>query len=62
MTRRSPCILVATLCCLLVRHPDGGTATCGDSYAFGIHSISAAERDRQCIADYQRQGFERAPR
>jgi len=47
---------------ILMRHLDGRTATCGDSYIYGIHSNSAAERDRQCIADYQRQGLERAPR
>jgi hypothetical protein len=56
--------LAATGCTssILMRHSDGRTATCGDSYAYGIHSASAAQRDRQCIEDYQRQGFERAPR
>ena len=45
-----------------LRHPDGRTATCGDSYAVGYHHFAAAERDRDCVRDYQRQGFERVPR
>jgi hypothetical protein len=44
-----------------LRHPDGRTATCGDSYAVGFHHFAAAERDRDCVGDYQRQGFERVP-
>jgi hypothetical protein len=57
--------ILGTLGCtstILMRHPDGRVAECGGSYAFGLHSMSAAERDRDCVNDFQRQGFERAPK
>jgi hypothetical protein len=44
-----------------LRHPDGRTAICGDSYAVGYHHVVAADRDRDCVRDYQRQGYERVP-
>jgi hypothetical protein len=45
-----------------LRHPDGRTAECGGSYAMGIvPGLTAADRDRDCVRDYQRQGFERVP-
>jgi hypothetical protein len=39
----------------------GKTVACGPYYMYGLHSFMAAERERQCIADYQRQGYERVP-
>lgn len=44
-----------------MRHPDGRTAECGGAYAVGYHHFAAADRDRDCVRDYQRQGFERVP-
>ena len=42
-------------------HPDGRRAECGGSYAYGIHSSASQARDRDCVQDYQRQGYERVP-
>lgn len=45
-----------------LRHADGRTATCGGSTMVGIAAqLRAADRDRDCVADFQRQGFERRP-
>jgi uncharacterized protein YceK len=44
-----------------LQHPDGRRAECGSSYAFGYHNFAATERDRACVSDYQRQGYERVP-
>jgi hypothetical protein len=38
----------------------GQTVLCGPYYS-GTHSLAAAERERGCIEDYQRQGYERVP-
>jgi hypothetical protein len=47
---------------ITLRHPDGRTVACGNSYTFGYGgAFVSAERDRACVADYQRQGFERVP-
>lgn len=42
-------------------HPDGRTAQCGPYSSVGLRGIANADRERQCIQDYQRQGFERTP-
>jgi hypothetical protein len=47
---------------VLLRHPDGRTVQCGPYDARPINSMASAYRERGCIEDYQRQGFERAPR
>jgi uncharacterized protein YceK len=44
-----------------LQHPDGRRAECGGSYAYGIHSFASQARDRDCVQDYQRQGYERVP-
>lgn len=47
-----------------LRHPaTGAIAKCGPyTMALGIGSVyTAMERERQCVSDYQRQGYERAP-
>ena len=57
----SLCLLVTgcTTTAIPLRHADGRTATCGNSFMWGIHSITAMERDRDCVNDFYRQGFER---
>jgi len=43
-----------------LRHPaTGAVATCGPYYTVGLYAFAANERERQCIQDYQRQGYER---
>jgi hypothetical protein len=45
-----------------MRNPKAGEiATRGPYPANGIPSLSTPARESQCIGDYQRQGFERAP-
>lgn len=45
-----------------LRARDGRAVTCGPySTITADQSYIAATRESQCIADYQRQGFERAP-
>lgn len=46
---------------VVMRNAMGMTANCGPYPALGINGIVGAERERQCIQDYQRQGYERAP-
>jgi len=59
-------LLLVTGCtsAVTLRHPiTGVTVKCGP-YAFDSLGRSAAvamERERQCVSDYQRQGYERAP-
>ena len=60
-------LLVTASACtsaVTLRHPvTGVTVKCGP-YAFdnlGRSAAVATERERQCVNDYQRQGFERAP-
>jgi hypothetical protein len=58
------CLLVAgcTTSAVEMRNPlTGQVAKCGP-YGFGLAfgGLHTAERERGCIADYQRQGFERA--
>lgn len=40
----------------------GATATCGGNYAVGLYAFSANDREARCVADFQRQGFERVSR
>ena len=54
-------LLAGCTASVMLRHDDGRRVKCGPYNAYGIHSISAAQRESQCISDYQRQGFERAP-
>jgi hypothetical protein len=44
-----------------LRAADGRVAECGGSWMLGVHAYSSVERDRACVNDYQRQGFERVP-
>lgn len=44
-----------------MRHLDGRVAECGGSYAVGYHNFAARQANRDCVSDYQRQGFERVP-
>jgi len=54
--------LVACTSAVTLRHPaTGAVATCGPYYTVGLYAFAANERERQCIQDYQRQGYERAP-
>lgn len=64
------CATVALLCAwvlagcttaVIMRHPDGRVAKCGPYDARPLNSFSSAQRERGCVEDYQRQGFERAP-
>jgi hypothetical protein len=42
-----------------LRHADGRVVTCGPYPATGIPASAGAMRERGCIEDFQRQGFER---
>jgi hypothetical protein len=44
-----------------MRHPDGRVAKCGPYDNRPLNSQASAIRERGCVEDYQRQGFERAP-
>ena len=47
---------------VVLRHPQTGqTAKCGPYYSFGLYYFMATERERTCVQDFQRQGFERVP-
>ena len=72
MTRAIPLLmlgaLVLTAGCattpILMKHPDGRTTQCGP-YT-NMHPLFPGmsphwKAERECISDYQRQGFERAP-
>ena len=60
-------ILVGVICLtgcnssVKLRHVvTGKVVTCGPYNSFGVASqMSAVERERGCIQDYQRQGYER---
>lgn len=53
-------MLAACTAAVTLRHPATGTvATCGPYYTVGLYAFAANERERQCIQDYQRQGYER---
>ena len=58
-------VLALTACtsAVTLRHPaTGAVATCGPYYTVGFYAFAANERERQCIQDYQRQGYQRVPR
>lgn len=44
-----------------LRNPAGMVATCGPYKAVGIETIANADREANCVRDYQRQGYERVP-
>lgn len=45
-----------------LRNMAGAMVQCGPYDNRAIQSIASADRERQCITDYQRQGYERAPK
>jgi hypothetical protein len=53
--------LTGCISAIKMRHPDGRVAECGGSHAVGYHNVAARQADRDCVSDYQRQGFERVP-
>ena len=60
------CIFVAafTGCtsAVTLRHPQSGaTAKCGPYYSLGGYYNAATLRERTCVQDFQRQGYERVP-
>lgn len=46
---------------IMLRDSMGRMASCGPYPALGVSGIIGAEREKQCITDYQRQGYERVP-
>lgn len=44
-----------------LKHVDGREAVCGPYYSLGIYYFGATSRERGCVRDFQRQGFERTP-
>lgn len=54
-------VLIGCTSVIPLRHVDGREATCGPYYYYGIFAFTATEREKGCISDYQRQGFERTP-
>jgi len=58
--------LLVTACATVdnvkLRHPDGRTVTCEPGWRYGIVGATAGQSQvRDCVGDYQRQGFERVP-
>jgi hypothetical protein len=47
---------------IVLRHPDGRTVQCGPYDNRPAHAMASAYRERGCIEDFQRQGFERVPK
>ena len=54
-------VLLGCSSAVTLRHRDGRVVTCGPYTAVGFSILTAPQREAQCISDYQRQGFERAP-
>lgn len=51
-----------TTTAVILRHPmTGKTASCGPYDARPLSLMGSALRETQCIQDFQRQGYERAP-
>lgn len=46
---------------IYLRNAAGMTVTCGPYFNANLAAGAAAQRESQCISDYQRQGYERAP-
>jgi hypothetical protein len=45
-----------------LRHPDGRSVTCQPGWRYGVIGATLGQDQvRDCVKDYQRQGFERAP-
>ena len=53
-------VLAGCTSAVTLRHADGRLVKCGPYNAYGIHALAAADRERSCISDFQRQGCERA--
>ena len=55
-------LLAACTSTVTLRHPQtGATVECGPYYSAGLYYGRATERERTCVYDYQRQGYERVP-
>lgn len=46
---------------IVLRDSMGRMASCGPYPALGVNGVVGAIREKQCIEDYQRQGYERVP-
>ena len=47
---------------IVLRHPVTGKMTTCDGYAgLGLQATMGETRQRNCVADFQRQGYERVP-
>jgi len=45
-----------------LRHPDGRLVTCEPGWRYGVIGATVGhDQVRDCVKDYQRQGFERVP-
>lgn len=44
-----------------LRNAASVTVTCGPYFSANLAAGAAAQRESQCISDYQRQGYERVP-
>lgn len=58
--------LLATGCAMAndvkLRHPDGRVVTCEPGWRYGVIGATVGhDQVRDCVKDYQRQGFERVP-
>lgn len=54
-------LLAGCTSAVTLRHEDGRMVKCGPYNAYGVRAFMAAQQESQCISDFQRQGFERAP-
>lgn len=46
---------------IYLRNMSGTVVSCGPYKAIGLEAIANADREANCVRDYQRQGFERVP-
>jgi hypothetical protein len=58
--------LLATGCAMAqdvkLRHPDGRAVTCEPGWRYGVIGATVGQDQvRDCVKDYQRQGYERVP-
>jgi hypothetical protein len=45
-----------------IRHSDGRTVTCEPGWRYGVIGATLGQDQvRDCVKDYQRQGYERVP-
>lgn len=55
-------LLAGCTTAVILRHPQTRqTAQCGPYYSLGFYYWMATDRERTCVRDFQRQGYERAP-